>query len=58
VTDDSLQGDIVGSVVHVVADAVERLETLAGEAVGPLGRCAVVARHKEGKSKSRSQMTL
>lgn len=45
-TDDSLQGYVIVAVLHVVADAVERLETVVGKAERPLGRGAVGARHK------------
>lgn len=34
--DDGLEGDVVRSVRHVIVDAVERLETVVGEAEGPL----------------------
>jgi hypothetical protein len=36
VTDYSLQRDIVCSVVHVVAVAVERLKPVVGESEGPV----------------------
>lgn len=36
VTDDSLQGYVIRLIIHVVADAVERLEPVVREAERPL----------------------